>query len=171
MLPQTHSSVDRSPYCHSFFMTLPLPLCGTTRFELILVRIIHNTFIFPSKYVHFWQWTLAPGWRVYNEACICYKTMCICCIPWVFVLWREGMWRSLRTQKSDGILVDIWQRESDLLSIFCAVKDIQISYTEDHTEVVFWGRTTGFASEEPRINPISFQYGLWGEGTRSLDLS
>lgn len=35
---------------------------------------------------------------------------------------------------------------------------------------VFWGRTTEFASEEPRINTISFQYGLWGEGTRSLDL-
>lgn len=164
MLPQSHSSVDRSPYCHSSFMTLPLPLSSTTRFELILIRIIHNTFIFPSKYVHFWQWTLAPGWRVYNEACICYKTMCICCIPWVFILWHEGMWRSLRTQKSDGILVDVWQRESDLLSIFCAVKDLQISYTEDHIEVFFEEELLSSLQKNPGLIQYLSNMGYEGKG-------
>ena len=43
----------------------------------------------------------------------------------------------MKTQKSDGILVEVWQRQSDLVSILCAVKYLQISYTEHHTEVLF----------------------------------
>lgn len=65
-------------------------------YHCVVLHILNSSRLGPftipsSSLVHFWQWTLAPGWRVYSWACIHYKTMCICCIPWVFVLWHESI--------------------------------------------------------------------------------
>lgn len=41
-----------------------------------------------------------------------------------YVLCHESMWRHLRTQKSDEILIQVWQRESDLIPILCAPEQL-----------------------------------------------